>query len=47
MTEAIKEFWFLLAAGVYAVAWLIRLESRGITAQPGSPAAIDWPTRPE
>lgn len=30
MTEAIKEFWFLIVAGVSAVAWLIRLESRGI-----------------
>jgi hypothetical protein len=31
MTEVIKEFWFLLAAVVSAVAWLIRLEARGIT----------------
>lgn len=30
MSDILRDFWFLIVAGVSSVAWLIRLEARGI-----------------
>lgn len=31
MSEIIKEYWAVIVAGVAAIGWLFRLESRGLT----------------